>query len=236
MDRINTPLDSGADVSAGPAGAPAPIRRHAALVPIREIGPRYRERIAQHMLSLDERDRYLRFGYAANDAQIRRYVDGIDFGRDDVFGIFNRKLELIAVAHLAYPPDMVRGGFAEFGVSVAKHTRGRGYGARLFERAAIHAVNCGVKTLYIHALTENTAMLRIARKAGAHVEREGSESEAHLALPVASLRTRLSELLTERVARMDHWLKREAVLARSALALAQEIRDGVRERRHKSGS
>ena len=37
--------------------------------------------------------------------------------------------------------------------------------------------------MYIHALTENTAMLKIARNAGATVERSGSESDAYLKLP-----------------------------------------------------
>ena len=46
----------------------------------------------------------------------------------------------------------------------------------------LHARNRGVQTLFIHALSENTAMLRIARNAGATVERDGPESEAWLRL------------------------------------------------------
>src|SRR5690606_41450243 len=55
--------------------------------------------------------------------------------------------------------------------------------SRLFERAAVHARNEGVSQLFIHALSENTAMLKIARNAGAVLERAGSETEAHLRLP-----------------------------------------------------
>lgn len=238
------PNMNGMDTSTTPRptdDAPATSRRvaakpHSAIVPIREIGARYREQIAQHLLALDPQDRYLRFGYAANDRQIRHYVDQLDFERDQIFGIFNRKLELIAMAHLAYPADMVKAGFAEFGVSVASHARGRGYGSRLFERAAIHAVNDGVKTLYIHALSENTAMIRIARKAGASVERQGSESEAHLSLPEATFASRMGELVADRVGQVDYWLKTEAVRARGALATVQEVREAVREGRHKSAS
>src|SRR6266702_3333280 len=51
---------------------------------------------------------------------------------------------------------------AEFGVSVLKKARGRGYGSRLFDRAVMHARNEGVELLFIHALSENTAMLKIA--------------------------------------------------------------------------
>lgn len=222
--------------SLAPSGRPARAARPAAIVPIREIGARYREAIVRHLTALGERDRYLRFGYAASDRQIRQYVEKLDFERDQVFGIFNRKLELIATAHLAYPVDLTQAGFAEFGVSVAPHARGRGYGARLFERAAVHAVNDGIKTLYIHALSENTAMLRIARKAGAVVERSGSESEAHLSLPEATFSTRLGERLADQVAQVDYWLKAEAGVVRDLLATAQEVREAVREGRHKSGS
>ena len=111
------------------------------LVPIRSLGPGHRERIRAHLLALDEHDRYLRFGYPASDEQIGHYVDGLDFDRDEIFGIYNRRLELIAVAHLAFMQEADAPAGAEFGVSVLKKARGRGYGARLFERAVMHARN-----------------------------------------------------------------------------------------------
>src|SRR4051812_19513046 len=123
------------------------------VVPIRSLGPGHRARIAAHLKALDEEDRYLRFGYPARDEQIDVYVDHIDFDRDDVFGIYNRKLELIAMAHLAYSGDPQHAGCAEFGVSVLRKGRGKGFGGRLFERAAIHARNEGVEMLFIHALS-----------------------------------------------------------------------------------
>ena len=81
------------------AAAPHPV-----MVPIRSIGPRERDRIAQHLLALPQHDRYLRFGYAASDEQVQRYVDGLDFERDELFGIYNRRLELIAIC-LLYTSD-----------------------------------------------------------------------------------------------------------------------------------
>ncbi len=213
-----------------------PAGHASAIVPIREIGPRYRDQLLRHVLALDDADRYLRFGYTANDRQIRKYVEGIDFERDQVFGIFNRALELIAVAHLAHPNDFLSQGFAEFGVSVAKHARGRGYGSRLFERAAIHAANDGVKMLYVHALSENKAMIRIALKAGATVERSGGESECYLKLPVASLETRLSAFLSAQVGHIDYWIKSEISQMRELLSLVQQVRAGVQDARHKAGS
>lgn len=209
------------------AAAPAPCPKGIRQVPIRMMSVRHRRRILRHLLALDAHDRYLRFGYPASDAQIQGYVQGIDFERDALLGIFNRRLQLIAMAHLAYPPNLAKAGFAEFGVSVNKPVRGRGYGAQLFERAALRALNDGADTLYIHALSENAAMLHIARRAGAVIERAGSESEAHLHLPEASFRSRLDQLLANQVGHVDYWFKREAVTWTRVLALVQEVREGV---------
>lgn len=185
-------------------------------------------------MALDEHDRYLRFGYSATDEQIKRYVDGLNFDRDDIFGIYNRKLELIAMAHLAFSSDPEHVECAEFGVSVLKKARGRRYGSRLFERAVMHARNEGVELLFIHALTENTAMIKIARHAGATVERIGSETDAYLRLPPATLDTRMSELLEEQLALTDYRLKAQAKSFWDFLTGVQEIRRGVQDARHKS--
>lgn len=180
------------------------------MVPIRSLGPRHRDRIAAHLLALDGADRYLRFGYAASDEQINRYVEGLNFERDDIYGIFNRKLQLIAMAHVAVSDDPAQVKHVEFGVSVLKTARGRGYGSHLFDRAVTHARNEGRDTLFIHALSENTVMLKIARNAGATVERSGSESEAYLKLPEATLATRLTEIVEDQMAEIDYGIKQKA--------------------------
>jgi GNAT superfamily N-acetyltransferase len=212
------------------------VKTSSVVVPIRSLGPSHRERIAAHLRALDANDRYLRFGYPATDEQIDRYVAGLDFERDDIFGIYNRKLELIAMAHLAYSSDPEMTSCAEFGVSVLAKARGRGFGQRLFERAVIHARNEGVEMLFIHALTENRAMLRIASKAGAKMERAGSETDAYLRLPPATFDTRMAELVEEQVAQTDYRLKQQAKRFWAFLMGVQEVRQGVREGRHKSGS
>ncbi|KRC09927.1 GCN5 family acetyltransferase [Hydrogenophaga sp. Root209] len=226
-----------APVSAAASGARAPTDHSfpstSVVVPIRSIGPGQRDRILDHLLSLESHDRYLRFGYAANDEQITRYVDQLNFERDELFGIFNRKLDLIAMAHLAFSIDPQYTSCAEFGVSVAKSARGRGYGSRLFERAVMHARNEGVTQLFIHALSENTAMLKIARHAGAIIERDGSESEAHLRLPPANFDSRMTELVNQQVALTDYHLKAQAKQFWSLLAVLQDIRQGVREARER---
>ena len=115
-----------------------------------------------------------------------------------------------------------------------KSARGRGYGGRLFERAAMHARNEGVNMLFIHALSENSAMLRIARKAGATVQRDGSESEAHLQLAAPNLDSRLAQILHEQYAEADYKLKKQARHFWDLLGLMQDVRTSVRDARQRS--
>jgi GNAT superfamily N-acetyltransferase len=203
-------------------------------VPIRSLAARQRERVAAHLLALGEHDRHLRFGYPATDAHISKYVEAMDFERDEVFGIFNRHLELIAVAHLAHPiagPESQRPPMAEFGVSVLPKARGRGFGRRLFEHAVLHARNRGVQTLFIHALSENTTMLKIARNAGATVERDGSESEAWLRLPPDTLASHVGELVEKQAAELDYRLKVHARQVGELLGSLSEVKTNLESER-----
>ncbi|HEV8688825.1 MAG TPA: GNAT family N-acetyltransferase [Ideonella sp.] len=199
-------------------------------IPIRSLAQRHRPKVFAHLLSLLPEDRYLRFGYAASDTQIGRYVDLLDFERDEVFGIFNRKLELIAQAHLAYLPDSAQTRHAaEFGVSVLPKARGRGYGARLFDHAVLHARNRQVDTMIIHALSENAAMLSIARKAGAIVEREGGEAEARLRLPPETLGSVIEALVESQAAEIDYQLKSNAKRVGQLRQLFDEVKAGIKK-------
>ncbi|PZP35767.1 MAG: GNAT family N-acetyltransferase [Roseateles depolymerans] len=206
-------------------GARAALKRLAGWVPIRSLGRRHRHRILDHLLGLSARDRYLRFGYPASDEQVRNYVQGISFERDEVLGVFNRRLQLIALAHLAYEAIPARGSrdaMAEFGVSVQPGARGRGLGRRLFDAAALHARNRGVDTMFIHALSENRPMLAIAAGAGATVERDGGESEAWLRLPPETVSSQVEQVLERHLGEIDFQFKRHAQ------ALSQFV-DGVAE-------
>jgi GNAT superfamily N-acetyltransferase len=221
---------SSSDTPQAQARRPASSTASWAWVPIRSLGPRHRERITLHLLSLDESDRYLRFGYPATDAQITKYVDLLDFEQDEVFGIFNRRLELIAMAHLAHAVPAMTGQtslMSEFGVSVLHQARARGFGRRLFEHAMLHARNRGVETLFIHALSENTAMLKIARNAGASVVREGSESDAFLKLPPDTLSSHVGEIIGHQAAELDYRLKLHARQVTGLLDVLGEVKTSL---------
>jgi RimJ/RimL family protein N-acetyltransferase len=210
-------------------------RRWMKWVPVRILSLKHRPRIIGHLKSLAPQDRYLRFGYTATDEQIENYVNKMNFARDDIYGVFNRRLEIVAMAHLAFSVDPEWATCAEFGVSVDFQMRGKGLGARLFDRAVVHARNQGVGLLFIHALSENTAMLKIARKSGAKVVRDGSESDAYLSLPVADMDSQVNEFIEESMAEVDFQIKARAKQFSQVLRTLQEVRKGVRKSRHQSG-
>jgi RimJ/RimL family protein N-acetyltransferase len=208
-------------------------RSEPGIVPIRALNSRHRRRIVQHMLALPEHDRYLRFGYVATDEQVQKYVDGLNFKRDEIYGVFNRRLQLIAMAHLALTTDPKCSSCAEFGVSVSSDARGKGLGTRLFERAILHARSKEIDMLFIHVLSENAAMLKIARKAGAVVESYGGEVEAHLRLPAQDftdhVETVVKDAIEDGLGAVDFRLKLRALQFWDMLASLQDMRKGLNQ-------
>ncbi len=189
---------------AAPPPAPRPAPRW---LPVRLLGPQHRARVLRHLLALGDDDRHLRFGHVATDTQIEQYAVHLDFRRDRLLAVFDTRLRIVALAHLAFADG---GPGAEFGVSVLAHQRGRGFGARLFEHAALLARNRGVRTLTIHLARENQAMRAIVRRSGALVRFEGSDVVAELPLPADTLGSQLDELLGHQAAEWDYRLKRHA--------------------------
>jgi RimJ/RimL family protein N-acetyltransferase len=157
----------------------------------------HRHKLAEHLLALNEDDRYLRFGYHTYDDRIRQYVSSIDLDYDDVFAVLDDDLQIIAAAHVAYTRDM-RFNQAEFGVSVAALHRGHGLGQALMQRSIVHARAREVDMFYIHALAENHAMLSLARKAGMRIESEGDEVTGRLILPPSDFTNTLTDVLADR--------------------------------------
>jgi len=183
-------------------------------IPVKELRERDRRRMLRHFLQIEGRDRLLRFGSHLSDEQVAKYVNGIDFERDMVFGVYNRVFRLAAVGHLAFAPkepaknDVTeKDQVAEFGVSVLKSARGLGIGSKLFERAGIVCRNHDVDTLYMHCLSSNQVMMHIAKKAGMEIHRDYGEADAYLKLVPADPASVLREAMQEQLATIDYALK-----------------------------
>jgi GNAT superfamily N-acetyltransferase len=176
---------------------------------VSELSATARPALERHFLALDTEDRRLRFGIALGDAAVRAYVARMDFERDAVFGVLDDELELLGVAHLARDTAS-----AELGVSVLAPVRGRGIGGALLSRAHTRARNWGMRSLFMHCLRENSAMMHLARKHGMALAPEAGEVDAHLALPPSDAGTHFGEVFAQRVALFDYALKSQLFNAR----------------------
>lgn len=188
-------------------------------VMVKELAERDRRRMLKHFIALEKADRLLRFGSHVGDEQVSGYVNGIDFARDMVFGVYNRVFKLVAVGHLAFAPKDAKKSatekerVAEFGVSVSKSARGLGIGSKLFERAAIHCRNNDVDTLYMHCLSSNQTMMHIAKKAGMEIHRDYGEADAYLMLAAPNPASVLQEAVEEQFATLDYAIKANTRIA-----------------------
>ena len=186
--------------AAGQASKPIPQ--------VRELSDRHRKAVLRHFLTLEADDRHLRFGSPTSDAVIARYVANLNFTSDALFGVFNDALDLVGIAHLAYVPSAKDGSrSAEFGVSVLHDSRHRGLGAALLARAAVHARNTHIDTLFVHCLAKNKAMMHLAHKLGMRVEFAYGDADAYLILPPANAQSILHEASQEHMADLDYALK-----------------------------
>ena len=165
-----------------------------------------RDEIIRHLQQLSPQDRRLRFGAPMPDAAIEKYVKGIDFAQDKVFGIFEHDLTLTGVAHLALDAGA---DSAELGLSVVPAQRGKGYGYALLSRAKLHARNLTYKKLYMHCLAENQVVIHLARKAGMTVVTEYDEADAHVALGDGPLTDYTREAFHDQIALVDYLFKRQ---------------------------
>ncbi|MDV7398992.1 hypothetical protein RZS08_46720, partial [Arthrospira platensis SPKY1] len=75
-----------------------------------------RQYLFEHFKGLEERDLWMRFGYAASDSALKAYIDKLDFEQDALYGVFDLDLKLLALSHMAVMGKEKK--VADFGVSV----------------------------------------------------------------------------------------------------------------------
>ena len=171
-------------------------------ITVQRLNDSARATLVAHLLALPAEDRRLRFGSSLSPEAVTAYVDGIDFGRDAVLAVHDDRLALVGVAHVALGDDL-----AELGLSVLPAHRGSGIGSALFERAAAHARNRSMPRLFMHCLSENGPIMRIAQRFGMDIVTGVGDADAHLALAPASPVSITSEFVTDRFALYDYALK-----------------------------
>jgi GNAT superfamily N-acetyltransferase len=156
---------------------------------LRRLNEDKRATLVAHFLALSVKDRYLRFGSPFGTAAIASYVDRIDFDRDAVFGVHDDQLALVGAAHVAFEHDL-----AEVALTVLPDHRAKGVGSALFRRAVSHARNCRIPRLFMHFLSGNTPIMRIARKFGMEIVPGATDTDAYLKLQPTLLETQETKL------------------------------------------
>ena len=168
-----------------------------------------RDALIAHFLALDAEDRRLRFGSTLVDDGIRAYVARIDFERDGLFAVQDDALQLLAVVHVATTGDT-----AELGLSVVPQSRGQGLGNALFRRAVTFLRNRGGTEVFVHCLSENGAMMHLARKNGMRIVYSGGESDASVAIEPATADSFVNEWLDDQKGRSLQAVRRSGLIAK----------------------
>ena len=166
-------------------------RSNGSVITVR-LGEPDREALLAHFLALDREDRRLRFGAPVPDVRIGEYVARLDFERDGLFAVRGDELRVIAAVHVALSPRS-----AELGLSVLPGHRGLGLGNALFQRAVTFLRNREMREVFVHCLSENGAMMHLARKNGMRTLHSGAESDARLVLEPATVDSFISEWLDD---------------------------------------
>jgi len=151
---------------------------------VQRLNEEIRATVVAHFLALPLKDRCLRFGMALAPAVIAAYVKRIDFSRDAVFGVQGDRCGLVAVAHVALVHDL-----AEVALSVLPAQRRRGIAGALFRRAVVHARSRSIPRLFMHFLSDNAPIMRIAQRFRMDIVAGYGNASAHLDLRPGSQAT-----------------------------------------------
>ncbi len=166
---------------------------------IRRLYAHERRLYADHLKRLADTDRRLRFaGGGMTDARIDAHVDGIDVN-DLILAAFEGD-RVAGAAHVA-----ITGSIAEVGVSVDSDHRTSGTGSDLLRQSVAFARNRRAEKLYTLCLSDNRAMMALARRTGMTLHAEGGEAEAFLDLPPPDAATLCREASTGLFAVFHDW-------------------------------
>ena len=146
----------------------------------RKLLPAELSRYPDHLLRLDQDDRYARFTGGVSSSVIARHGAGIDWTRTILVGAFARGTLRAAVElctdRLFWPDE------AELAISVERELQGRRVGSALMRRALTIARNRGIRRVHMLCLAGNLRMRALARSFGGRLELDGGELSVTFAL------------------------------------------------------
>ena len=171
---------------------------------VRRVLPHEYPKYRAHLKALDAESRTLRFASPITDYVIDKYCDKFEVepSKHVLFVIENRKLEFIAIGHIALDGGM------ELAFSVLKQHQGRGFGNLLMKRCIQYCRTHGILNGCMVCLSTNAAIRHLCKKYEISVENDHGESLAEIKLSPASLDTYVSETIDNNMSALDYITKR----------------------------
>jgi len=128
--------------------------------------------VRDHLMRLDEMDRYSRFFSAMSDESIDRYVARLDWSRMIAVGLYHDDA-LIGVAELGWE-DGPFTGTAEMAVTVDSTCRHRGIAGWLVNETVRRGRKAGIRRMEATWIGGNDSIAKIMRSHGARIWLGGS--------------------------------------------------------------
>ena len=164
-----------------------------------------KEKLIQHLCSLQDEDRRLRFGIMITDDAIRNYVEkSFDDNQSQWFGC-SADGKIISACHAA-----IYNNEGELGCSVDKEYRGSGLAQEMFDRAVTYLRAHNITDVYMHCLSENQVMKHIARKNDMVVVSCDGETDAKVKVEPPSPVTIYKDAYLDRVAIYDMLIRSQS--------------------------
>lgn len=173
----------------------------------RKLLPFETERLAQHLLRLDEHDRAMRFSGSVSDAYVRDYARAAKWPHALVIGYFEDGV-LRGAAELVFDGITRKG--CELALTVEKAWQGRGIGGALFGRALRAAANRFIERLCAVCLVGNRRMQHIAISAGCSISVDTGQAFAEVRLPRPTIFSMLGEAADEGFGAIERIVDRAA--------------------------
>jgi len=174
-----------------------------------------RAALEAHFLALDGADRRLRFGSPVRDEVVRGYVARINFARDGLFAVQDDDLRLRRVVHVCVRRRVCRAR----PVGARRPCAAWAWAAPLFARAVTHLRNRGATEVFVHCLSENAAMMHLARKHGMRVIPAGTEPRRALRSTRPPPHSHYLEWLQDNQARAVQAVRHNLRLSRAMLGM-----------------
>lgn len=174
---------------------------------VRRVLPHEYSKYRAHLKGLDSESKTLRFGCAIKDEMIDTLCDGIERDQDHhvLFCIENRRLEFVAIGHIALGHKM------ELAFSVLPRYQGQGMGSLLMKRCIQWCRTHNILEGQMICLSHNSTIKHLCTKHKIHMVNDHGETLADIHLDPANAGTYFYEVIDRNAAVID-WLTKRTLL------------------------